>query len=435
MCEPSALPRHLHHKLLPHLNATAWHVAFSGGLDSTVLLHLLANIPDHPPLTALHIHHGLQAAADAWPAHCQKVCDALDVPLRVINVQVADTASVEQAARQARYQAFATHLSPGAILFTGQHQDDQAETVLFRLMRGTGVRGLAGIPAQRSLGQGTLLRPLLDVPRSALLDYAQQHGLAWIEDPSNTDTQLSRNYLRHEVLPVLAQRWPQAATCVARAAAHLSEAGALLDELAESDLKAARSTSPFPWLQMPSLALAPLAALSEARQRNALQSWLAPLTRLPDAQHWASWLSLRDAGADAAPIWRLTDGEVHRAGDRVWWVSGQWSQPQPADALWSSPDKPMALADNGEVSWQGDELRGEVQIRYRQGGETMRLTGRGRRDLKRLLNESGLPAFVRRRLPLLFIDGELIAVANLPLSTVTNGRLLWLPPTSDQSLR
>lgn len=435
MRQPFTLSQHLGNRLQPHLNAPAWHLAFSGGLDSTVLLHLLANVPGRPPLIALHIHHGLQAAADAWPAHCQAICDTLDVPLRIIKVQVADTASLEQAARDARYQAFATHMTPGNLLLTAQHRDDQAETLLFRLLRGTGVRGLAGMPAQRSLGQGTLLRPLLDVPRGALLDYARQHGLAWIEDPSNTDTQLSRNYLRHEVLPIVIQRWPQAATSMARAAAHLREAGALLDELAESDLLAARSASPFPWLPVPSLALTPLSALSEARQRNALQRWLVPLTRLPDAQHWASWLSLRDASADAAPIWRLADGELHRAGDRVWWVSGQWSQSPPLCESWSSPNKPLPLAGNGEVSWQGDELRGEVQIRYRQGGETLRLPDRGQRDLKRLLNESGLPGFVRRRLPLLFIDGELAAVANLPLSAAANGRLRWLPPTSDQSLR
>ena len=198
----------------PWRNAKAWHVALSGGLDSTVLLHLLVQLrKTHslPPITAVHVHHGLQAAADAWPAHCQALCKGLGVPLQVIAVQVQAGASVERAARDARYQAFTAISGAGEVLLLGQHRDDQAETLLFRLLRGAGVSGLAGMPRQRRLGAGHLCRPLLDVSRAQLESYARAQGLSWIEDPSNSQTDFSRNFLRHEVLPVLARRWPQAA--------------------------------------------------------------------------------------------------------------------------------------------------------------------------------------------------------------------------------
>ena len=233
--------------LTPWLNAPAWHIAFSGGLDSTVLLHLLADYArshSTPPLHAIHIHHGLQPAADAWPAHCKAVCDRLGIELSIVHIQVAPGASLEQAARDARYAAFRRILGPGEVLFTGQHREDQAETLLFRLLRGAGLRGLAAMPAQRQLGQGSLARPLLTCSRQQLHDYAQTHGLIWIEDPSNRDTAFARNFLRNDVFPVLQKRWPQASQNLARCAAHLGEAQGLLDELAEGDLTACREGAP-----------------------------------------------------------------------------------------------------------------------------------------------------------------------------------------------
>ena len=188
--------------LAPWRNATTWRVAFSGGLDSTVLLHLLAHLAKTqslPALSAIYVHHGLQAAADAWPQHCQSVCDALGVPLQVVHVQVQPGASLERAARDARYGAFVEATQTNEVLLTAQHRDDQAETLLFRLMRGAGVRGLAGMPRERALGRGHLLRPLLDVSRAELEAYAAEQQLHWIEDPSNQDCQFSRNYLRHQV--------------------------------------------------------------------------------------------------------------------------------------------------------------------------------------------------------------------------------------------
>lgn len=423
--------------LAPWRNAPAWHVAFSGGLDSTVLLHLLASLANIPPLRAVHVHHGLQTAADAWPEHCQSICDSLGVPLQVIRVQVQPGASLERAARDARYQAFAEVLGEGEVMLTGQHRDDQAETLLFRLLRGAGVRGLAAMPARRPLAGGHLVRPLLDASRAELEVYAQEHQLKWIEDPSNADPRFSRNYLRHRVLPVLAERWPQAVSSLARSADHLSEAQGLLDELALLDRAAADQPSPFPWLPLPSLALAPLRELSDARQRNALRHWLNPLTRLPDSDHWASWHSLRDAKADAQPLWRLADGELHRCGDRIWWLPSSWSTFSDADLSWPDPQNPLELPGNGQLRFIGKAPGGPLVIRYRQGGEMIEVPGRGRRDLKRLLNERGVPGFVRGRLPLLYQGEQLLAVPSLaglwPMPS-QGWQLHWMPQTCDQGL-
>ncbi|ERI53187.1 hypothetical protein N878_16440, partial [Pseudomonas sp. EGD-AK9] len=186
----TALDIRLRAALQPWRTAPAWRIAFSGGLDSSVLLHLLAGLVRRealPPLAAIHVHHGLQPAAEAWPEHCARSCAQLDIPLEIVAVQVAPGASLEQAARQARYAAFAARLGEGEVLLGAQHRDDQAETLLFRLLRGAGVRGLAAMPVARPLGRGTLVRPLLDVPRTELLAYAEAHGLSWVEDPSNAD--------------------------------------------------------------------------------------------------------------------------------------------------------------------------------------------------------------------------------------------------------
>lgn len=435
-----ALAARLLHTLAPWRQARTWYIALSGGLDSTVLLHLLAHLAkshDLPTLQALHVHHGLQAAADAWPMHCQAFCDELGVPLQVLRVRVAEQASVEGAAREARYQALGAVVGSNELLLTAQHADDQAETLLFRLLRGAGVRGAAAMPVQRPLGAGYLVRALLEVSRAELERYARDHGLRWVEDPTNGDQQLSRNYLRHEVFPRLTARWPRAVGAMARSAAHFREAQGLLDDLAELDLATARPSPRQPWLGLPVLALAPLAALSPARQRNALRHWLAPLTRLPDAEHWAGWESLRDATEAATPLWALADGQLHRADAHLWWLPAGWQEPSLSALTWARPELPLVLPGNGELSISGQCPSCVLQVRYREGGEVMQLPGRGRRDLKRLLNEQGVPPFLRGRLPLVYREGHLVAVANLPglnADGPASWNLHWQLPKSDQGL-
>ncbi|MBV4553941.1 tRNA lysidine(34) synthetase TilS [Pseudomonas sp. SWRI102] len=427
------LPTRLLAELAPWRDAANWRIAFSGGLDSTVLLHLLVSLAKNqtlPALSAIHVHHGLQAVADAWPDHCQRVCEALGVPLQVVSVRVRPGASVERAARDARYGAFIAATHDNDALLTAQHRDDQAETLLFRLLRGAGVRGLSAMPRQRPLGQGHLLRPLLDVSRAELQTYAAQQGLKWVEDPSNDDHRYARNYLRQRVFPALTEQWPQASMTLARSAAHLSEAQGLLDDLAQIDLGRVLTPGAFDWLGLRSLELAPLQALSPARQRNVLSHWLASVTRLPDSDHWAGWDSLRDAKEDAHPVWRLADGELHRSGGRIFWLSDRWLRAVAGPIQWPRIDSPLSLPGNGRVMLRGAIPAGPLCIRYRQGGEVMQLPGRGHRDLKRLFNESGVPAFARGRWPLLYRGEQLLAVASLAGldgSADRGWQLIWQP--------
>ncbi|QCT96294.1 tRNA lysidine(34) synthetase TilS [Stutzerimonas degradans] len=418
-------------------HAPRWCVAFSGGLDSTVLLQLLADLARRealPPLRAIHVHHGLQPAADAWPEHCRRVCTALGIPLEVVHVQVEAGCSLEQAARQARYAAIEMRLEEGEVLLTAQHRDDQAETLLFRLLRGAGVRGLAAMPARRRLGRGWLMRPLLDVSRGELEAHARRLGLAWVEDPSNDSLDFSRNYLRHQVMPLLAQRWPQSVTTLARTAAHMTEAQRLLDELAEMDLAMMAPPAAYAWLPVPSLMLGPMLSLSPARQRNALRHWLASFTALPDSEHWQGWESLCSAAVDATPVWRLAAGELHRCGDRLWWLSGCWLRPVVGPVFWNDPNQSLQLPGNGTVRIAGVAAPARYEVRYRQGGEVLQVPGRGSRDLKRLLNEVGVPRFVRARLPLLYVDGQLVGVANLPGLRALPLAFDWQPPPADAGL-
>lgn len=426
--------------LQPWRSAPGWCVALSGGLDSTVLLHLLANLAQRealPPLSAIHIHHGLQAAADAWPAHCRELCAALSVPLQVEYVQVGPGASLERAAREARYAAFAARLGADELLLTAQHRDDQAETLLFRLLRGAGVQGLSAMPVSRALGAGQLVRPLLNCSRDELLAYAREHKLSWVEDPSNVDERFSRNYLRRQVLSALLSRWPQASTNMARSAAHLSEAAQLLDELAQQDMAAAQVPAEFAWLPLPNLALPPLRDLSEPRQRNALRYWLRPLTGMPDSEHWAGWRALRDAAQDAVPVWKLAAGELRRSDEWLWWLAGDWlCSPVPVNVTVQG-NQQVTLPANGSVRIDGQLPVGNWQLGYRQGGDQLLLPGRGHRDLKRLFNELRVPAFVRDRLPLLRLDNQVVAIANLPgMQGAADGswQLHWQPPTNDQGL-
>lgn len=426
----------LYNELAPWLRAKHWYVGFSGGMDSTVLLHLLVGLKKKyllPEVSAVYIHHGLQDVADDWVLHCQHICHQLAISLLVVKVKVAKQASIEAAARDARYQAFKKILKEGDVLFTAQHQNDQAETLLFRLVRGAGVRGLAGIPRQRKLGAGELVRPLLTISRKQLKEYARVNHLNWVEDPTNKDITFARNYIRHQVIPVLKQRWPGVINNISQATSHLQEAQQLLNELALQDLQSAQAQPLYSWLTLPSLLLEPLAHLPLARQKNALSYWLSAYTLLPNSQHWRGWQELVTAKEDASPIWRLHHAELHRANGRVWLLTGHWLE-TPVSETMQVMSSPIHLADNGQVILTGPLPNNMLTLHYRQGGEVIELAQRGKRNLKRLFNEVSLPIFVRNRIPLLFDQqGKLLAVANFPQwrERNINPRLIfnWKPST------
>lgn len=397
-------------------------VAFSGGADSHVLLHLMHRYRDsHAGVTlaAVHVHHGMHPEADAWAAHCERICAALDVPLTVCRVQVEPAAGgPEAAARRARYAAFAGLLQPGDVLLLAHHQRDQAETLLLQLLRGAGPDGLAAMPISREWGPGRLARPLRDWSHYRLRDYARAHGLAWVEDPGNASPAYDRNFLRHAVLPRLRGRWPATDALLARSAAHLAEAGALLRERAEEDWQAARGPQD-------TLLLPVLATLSPARQRNLLRYWVGGVhgLPLPDHRHLARIQhDVLGAAPDAMPLvhWRAHGGgvEVRRYRQRLY--AGPRLAPHDPRRVYPWPrEDELLLPDLGARLWRepgtgiaAAALReAPVSIRFRAGGERCRPAGRGHRHtLKKLYQEWGVPPWLRDRVPLVYVGEELAQV-------------------------
>jgi tRNA(Ile)-lysidine synthase len=392
-------------------------VAFSGGLDSSVLLHLLV-AAGIPRLRALHVNHGLHADAAHWAAFCAGRCASLGVPFTALEVRVGSPVGqgLEAAARIARYSALRGVLRRGELLATAHHADDQAETVLLNLLRGSGVTGLGGIPPRAPFGTGTLVRPLLDVARSALAAYAAAAGLAWLDDPMNHDDTLGRNYLRHEVLPLVEARWPGARATIGRGAALAAESARLVDALAELDARRAARAG--------RLAIAALRRLDEPRQRNLLRFiCLRELGSAPPLERLRSGLAqLLTAAPDRQPLLAWPGGEVRRYRDELWVLPVTAPLPGVAGPLAARAGAAVGLGSAGTLalgrSRRGglavDQLPPTLRIAFRTGGERLRLPGaRQRRDLGKLLQERGVVPWMRERIPLLYAGETLVAVADL----------------------
>jgi tRNA(Ile)-lysidine synthase len=401
-------------------------VAFSGGLDSTVLLHSFARLaappdPPHQPgyrVRAMHIDHGLHADSARWRDHCERQARDLQVEFTSIRVEVRgrDELGLEMAAREARYAAFAQALRPGEYLLLGHHADDQLETVLLALMRGAGVLGLSGMPRFERFARGALLRPLLDFTRAELEQWARAEGLCWLGDPSNDDHTLDRNFIRHRVVPALRERWPAAARTAVRSTQHLQEAWRTLEQLAALDAETAVSGD--------CLDVSKLAQLNPERRRNLLRYWIrqrgarAPSTRkLAAIEH-----DMLVASADRTPCVSWDGWQMHR--HRGW--------------LYCEPQLPVLDADQ-EISWPHQEplvlpaglgtlrmtasasggldparLPPTLTVRFRAGGETLRPVGHAfHHKLKKLLQAADILPWWRERLPLIHAGRQLAAVGDL----------------------
>jgi tRNA(Ile)-lysidine synthase len=383
-------------------------VALSGGLDSALLLTLAAEAcRRHPrPLHALHVHHGLQAAADGFERHCRRLCSRLGVPLFVerVDVELGGGRGLEGAAREARYAAYGRRVAAGETLWLAQHRDDQAETFLIAALRGSGVRGLAGMPPGRVWQGRALVRPLLGVARADLAREAARRGLAWVEDPSNADESLDRNFLRHAVLPRLAARWPHAAEALSRSAALACEAEALLGELAELDLARLGGDAG-------RLPIAGLCELSPARRRLLVRHAASQVgLPLPPARRLAALLAQLEARGDAEACvdWPGAEARVWRG--YLYLMAPPAALPSSWRAEWDGRE-PLLTPQGACRLWlmaEGGEPAGRLVVQSRQGGERLRLPGRGSRDLKRLLQELDVPPWRRRQL-LVVWQGETVA--------------------------
>lgn len=387
-------------------------VAFSGGLDSTVLLHALAARRDllPAPLHAVHVNHGLHAESACWADHCLSVCQSLDVPLESFGIMVDPVpgASLEAAAREGRYDVFREVLAANEWLLTAQHQDDQLETFLLQALRGAGPHGLSAMPRCIRLAQGWLLRPLLDWPRAELEAWARSRGLNWLEDPSNSDERFDRNYLRRQVVPRLKSRWPSAGATFARAARHCAEAAELVDELAAQDLTACTPDHALP--------VASLRRLDLPRRRNLVRHWLEwrgfPRPSEKKLEHILS--DVLEAGPDAGPCVDWADVAVRRYRG---WLYAERALPIPQGGGWSGASFELG-AGWGRLRREpssGPGLpEGRVEVRFRLGGEKLRPLGRTHHhELKKLFQEAAVLPWRRQQLPLIYIEDQLAAVGDL----------------------
>lgn len=413
-------------------------IAYSGGVDSHVLLHLLATTrhPQLPAVRALHIDHGLNPASTKWAEHCQQVAEKLDISVETIRVTVEniDELGLEAAARQARYHAFRYDLAEDEVLLTAQHQQDQAETLMLQLLRGAGPTGLSGMWPEVSLDGLTIVRPFLNISKDDILHYASLHQLDWIDDPSNADLTLNRNFLRHQIWPVLSARWPAVSKTLSRSAEHCREAVTLMRELAELD---AQSVCPEDTKQ---LSLPALLTLPEARQRNLLRYVIETTgLSLPSTVILQRILDeVCTAAEDRTPEVRWPGAEVRRYREQLY-ISPSQEETLDLGEQAISGTGDIRLADGRMLKWQLSSgqglkqhvLNGPLLLKFRQGGERIRLQGHAQhKSLKQLFQEWDIPPWQRQQIPLLFVEQELVAVVGYGYAehyAADIGEKGWLP--------
>lgn len=405
--------------LQQHPNANTIWIAYSGGLDSHVLLENCAQIKAQFPqktFKAIHVHHGLQESADTWAQHCQDQCKeyGISCEIKQVNVSQQQGESLEEQARHARYTAFAQSVQQGDLLLLGQHADDQAETLLLQLMRGAGVAGLSAMPRYDSttLSHALIIRPLLDYSREQLQSYAQQQGLKWIEDPSNQDPRFTRNFIRHHILPPLKKRWQSISHTLSRAATHQAEAQQLLTELAETDLHHCGDQQ--------KLSCMALAKLSPSRQRNLIRYWVRQAGyRTPSQVKLEQILhQMLTAEADKNPCVLWENCQAQRYQQYIY-ILPQLPIPSAQPIPWqlgtalTLPYGALHCTETATGGIDQDLLKGAaLTIRFRQGKEKILLRGQ-HKLVKKLLNSAHIPPWERALLPLIYHGEQLVAIPEI----------------------
>ncbi len=401
-------------------------VGLSGGLDSVVLLHglveLRAQSKTNFRLRAFHVNHQLQDKSASWQQHCAAICKQWNVDFSSVEIDVSAASGTENAAREARYRAFEETLQVGELLLLAHHRDDQMETLLLRLMRGSGSRGLSGIPRTRALKQGSLLRPLLAFDRRDLQHYAEDQQLIWVEDVSNHDQNHDRNYCRHGLLPLIESRWPGYRESWSKVLVLAQESEALLHELAELDLSTA-TVDPMSILEIDKLT-----ALSEPRRRNLLRHWLKSLGVAEPGWNRLQQLGKEVLQKSTGTQFVGTGFQLRRYKNSLYVLpldEFESDNGKPAFELnWNPATLPeIALPNNGSLAGSASHgcgslpLHGaELKIRYRRGGESCRLAGRPTKSLKKILQEVGMEPWWRGRLPLLYQGDRLVCIPGVGVS-------------------
>lgn len=422
---------------LPH--PTRYWIAFSGGVDSICLLHAINMIRERlpAPINAVHLNHGLQMDSNYWVIHCQNICSELAIECTTLNlnVQLIPGQSLEATARTARLDAYQKVMQDNDMMLTAQHQNDQAETYMLQLLRGSGLPGLASMPKFITFANGYLVRPLLDISRQQLIDYAQYHKLTWIEDPSNADTKFERNYLRHKIFPELKHHWPGYATTITRSAAHCAEALNLLNELLQPQVQAARGSIPG------TLSKAALLNLTPELCRGILRYWIqARGYKLPNTcQLHRIQNEILTAAADRNPIVTWTGAEVRRYRDDIFIMSPLPPLPT-INILWESINEICVLPNNlGQLqlvtatNTLGIDINlfhnSKVEIRFGVPSERCRLPNTIHHcKIKHLYQKYAIPDWIRPYIPMIYINDTLITIAGICqcIPLIENGvKITW----------
>ena len=401
-------------------------VAFSGGLDSSVLLHSLVSIPEFKEkVFAIHVNHGLSPNSKSWIKHCEKFCSGLGVNFIPLTIELENSKTNENILRKARYEALFSCLKQGDVLCTAHHQDDHIETILFRILRGTGIKGLAGIEKYSQMEGIDLIRPLISYSKKDLLDYADKFEVNWIEDESNEDLSISRNFIRKKVIPNLKNdNWPEYKNSISYLSSKAKEANEILDEIAYLDLKLCASES------LDRLSILKIKELSHARAMNVLFTWLGINTHLGVSNKLTDqvYKSIILASESSNPV--VTFGKKGQKGSfqirrfnnflhhlpltetetlsnkKVW----KWNSDDPLELPTGTLSMQVALGKG--ISTQLTEPG--ISIKGRIGGERCKPEGRSKsQKLKKLFQEYGVPPWVRDRIPLVYVGDQLAAVSDL----------------------
>jgi tRNA(Ile)-lysidine synthase len=411
----------LFHSIFKTTNKTKFLIAYSGGMDSHVLLHSMNNLCEQNPLLkirAIHVHHGLSVNADSWVKHCTTVCEQLNIELIVKYVNVKSKSknkhSLESLARTLRYQEISKTIYADECLLTAHHINDQAETVLLQLFRGAGPKGLAAMPKYKNFAPGYFLRPLLEFNRKELHDYAIKNQLQWIEDESNENIGHDRNFVRHQLMPIIQQRWSGMLTTLTRSAEYCAQATDLLEVLAQQDYLLAKGSAPN------TLSISHLITLGTNRCNNLIRHWLQKLNlSIPSSiklQHVLNDVLL--CRTDAQPCVHWDGVEIRRYRDDLyamqplstieteiaiqWNLTADLKLPHNLGIL-----TPQSLKDNG-INIDANK---NITVRFRHSGDKCKIKNReGSHSLKKIFQERGIPPWKRNRVPLIFQGEELVGI-------------------------
>ncbi|MES1941699.1 cell cycle protein [Salinisphaera sp. T5B8] len=403
-------------------------VAFSGGLDSTALLHALIDSAPTWPVRAIHVCHHLQPEAQSWALACARQAEASGVAFTRLDVAVETRGrGLEAAARKARYAALEAELARGETLITAHHARDQAETFVLQALRGAGPQGLAAMPRVAALGAHCHWRPWLHIDHDTITAYARAHQLDWIDDPSNHDPNVARSFLREAVMPELRKRWPQADRLLSRSAAHAGEAAAAIDALADIDLAQM-------WRNDATLDASALATLDWPRAKQVVRRWLDQDGHdRPDHRHVAAIVALGASRLAASPCVAFADTEVRLFDGRLYAMARLAPVPERFACVWHGRAPATLPAGCGEIALAPAPPRDlDLEVRLRRGGERVSDAQGGHRGVKDILREARLAPWLRARVPLVYHADTLIAIGDIwrhphvaQLLHCDIGRFIW----------